>query len=139
MTEAKLMTIKRAAVVAEAGTLLLLMWWSVWGSKPPQVGGDKESRRVVDALYTAFTSKNTSRLDKCEAQLHALRDNGKLPRLAADHLDGLIKTARGGNWHRATHKLFDFMKAQRRAGALAESKTSIRNPDILQGRAICPQ
>jgi hypothetical protein len=116
MTDEKLMTMKRTAVVA-AVSLVLLLCWFVWSARPPQIGGNKESLQVVEALYTAFTSRNTSRLEQCEAQLHKLRDDGKLPRPAAAHLDGLIKTARGGDWQRATHKLFDFMKAQRRAGA----------------------
>ena len=68
--------------------------------------------KVVDALYTAVTSRNKTRLAQCEERLHTLRDEGKLPRPAADYLDGLIATARTGNWQGATHKLFDFMKAQ---------------------------
>jgi hypothetical protein len=35
-----------------------------------------------------------------------------MPRRTADYLDGLIGTARGGDWKAATHKLFDFMRAQ---------------------------
>jgi hypothetical protein len=109
--------VRIAAVGAAGAGLLLFVIWYAWWSRPPQVGGNKESLYVVEALYTAFASRNPSRLQQCEAQLHELRDHGKLPRPAADHLDGLIKTARGGDWKRATHKLFDFMKAQRRVGA----------------------
>ena len=108
--------VKRALVPGAAGLLLLGFWYVGWG-RPPQVGGDKQSLKVVEALYTAVGSRNTSRLTRCEEQLHALRDQGKLPRPAADYLDGLISTARKGNWKRATHKIFDFMRAQRRTGA----------------------
>jgi hypothetical protein len=107
--------VKRAIVPSVAGLLLLGLWY-VWWGRPPQVGGDKESLQVVEALYTAIGSRSTSRLAQCEEQLHALRDQGKLPRPAADYLDGLISTARGGNWKGATHKIFDFMRAQRPTG-----------------------
>jgi hypothetical protein len=109
--------VRIAAVGAAGAGLLLFVIWYAWWTRPPQVGGNKESLSVVEALYTAVSSHSPERLAHCEEQLHTLRDEGKLPRPAADHLDGLIKTARGGDWKRATHKLFDFMKAQRRAGA----------------------
>jgi hypothetical protein len=107
--------VKIAAVAAAVGGLLLLGVWFAWGSRFPQIGEDKESHKLVEALYTAVSSRNPTRLAQCEKQLHSLRDDGKLPRRAADHLDGLIKMARGGAWQRATHKLFDFMRAQQRA------------------------
>ena len=44
-----------------------------------------------------------------------------MPRPAADYLDGLIRTARGGDWKRATHKLFDFMRGEITAKPEAES------------------
>ena len=108
--------VKRAAVAAAGAGLLLFVIWFAWG-RTPQIGGDKESVKVVDALYTAVTSHNTTRLAQCEQRLHTLRDEGKLPRRAADYLDGLIATARGGNWKAATHKLYDFMRAQRARAA----------------------
>jgi hypothetical protein len=109
--------VRKAALAAAGGGLLLFGIGSIWWSRPPQVGGDKESLKVVEALYTAVSSHNPKRLAQCEEQLHTLRDEGKLPRPAADFLDGLIRTARAGNWQRATHKIFDFMRAQRRNGA----------------------
>lgn len=111
------MNVKKVAIAtAGAGLLLLGIWYVGWG-RTPQVGGDKDSVKVVDALYTAVTSRSPKRLAQCEERLHTLRDEGKLPRRTADYLDGLIGTARGGDWKSATHKLFDFMKAQRRSAA----------------------
>jgi hypothetical protein len=111
------MNVKKVAIgTAGAGLLLFGIWYAAWG-RPPQVGGDKESIKVVDALYTAVTSHNPTRLAQCEERLHTLRDEGKMPRRTADYLDGLIATARGGDWQRATHKLFDFMRAQRSRAA----------------------
>jgi hypothetical protein len=106
--------VKKVAIGTAAAGLLLFGIWFTWWGRAPQVGVDKESLKVVDALYTAVTSHNPTRLAQCESRLHTLRDEGKMPRRTADYLDGLIATARGGNWKAATHKLFDFMKAQRR-------------------------
>jgi len=117
LADEKITTKKRAILAAVAGGLVLLVCWFVWWGKPPQIGADKEAVQTVDALFTAFTSRNTTRLAQCEERLHALRDAGELPPNAADYLDGLINTARGGNWRRAAQKLFDFIKAQRREGA----------------------
>jgi len=110
------MNVKKLAIgTAGAGLLLVGIW--AWWSRTPQIGGDKESVKVVDALYTAVTSRNTTRLAQCEERLHTLTDEGKFPRPAAKYLDGLIGTARAGDWKGATHKLFDFMRAQRHPAA----------------------
>jgi hypothetical protein len=108
----------RGTIVAGvvAGLVLLGLWYAWWG-RPPQIGGDEEAVKVVDALFTACTSRNTTRLAQCEEQLHALRDAGKLPRPAADHLDAVIHVARTGKWREAAERLFVFMKAQRRPNA----------------------
>ena len=108
------MNVKKVAIGTAAAGLLLLGIWYAWRGRPPQVGGDKESVKTVDALYTAVTSRNTTRLEQCEQRLHTLRDAGKLPPQTANYLDGLIGTARGGDWQGASHKLFDFLRAQRR-------------------------
>ena len=105
--------LKIAAVAAVGTGLLLFGIWFARGGRAPQVGGDKESYKVVEALYTAVSSHDSRRLAQCEEQLHTLREDGKLPPPAADYLDGLISVARGGDWRGATHKLFDFMRAQR--------------------------
>ena len=112
--------VKKLAVAAAVVALLVFgSWFFVWGGRPPQLGADKESLKAVEALYTAVSSHDTQRLSNCEEQLHKLRDQGKLPAPTADYLDGLIGTARGGNWKGATHKMFDFMRGQRPAPAAA--------------------
>jgi hypothetical protein len=110
------MNVKKVVIGVAAAGLLLYGSWYAW-SRPPQVGGDKESIKIVDALFTAVSSHNQTRLAKCEEDLHALRDQGKMPRKASDYLDGLIGTARGGNWKAASHQLFDFMRAQHHKAA----------------------
>jgi len=85
------MNVKKAAIGTSGACLLLIGIWCAWWGRPPQVGADKESMKVVDALYTAVSSHNPTRLADCEQRLHTLRDDGKLPRAAADYLDGLMK------------------------------------------------
>lgn len=116
MADEKIWRTKRTALTAAAG-LLLLVCWFVWWRNPPQIGADEEAIKNVDALFTAFTSRNPTRLGECEERLHALKDAGRLPPAAAGYLDGLIKKARGGDWRGAAEKLFGFMKGQRRQGA----------------------
>lgn len=81
---------------------------------PPQIGADEEVFTTVDALFTALTSRNDSRLEDCESRLRALRDANRLPRKAADHLDSVIRQARSGQWEPAAKRLYEFMYRQRR-------------------------
>ena len=116
MADEKITTTKRT-VFAAAGGLVLLASWFVWWRQPPQIGADKEAVQTVDALFTAFSSRNTTRVAECEERLHMLKEAGRLPPNVAGYLDGLITTARRGNWRSAAQKLFDFMKGQRREGS----------------------
>jgi hypothetical protein len=111
--------VKRVVVAgAVAGLLLIVGAWFTWGRQSPQIGEDKEAYVVVEGLFTALSSQSEERLAKSEGQMHALRDEGKLPGPVGDYLDGLIKDARAGKWKAATKQIFVFMKAQRRPGTL---------------------
>jgi len=83
---------------------------------PPQMGADAEVFRTVDALYTAVTARDEKLLAQCETRLKSLKQGGKLPDGASSYLDGVIATARQGQWRPAAERLYDFMKAQRRDG-----------------------
>src|SRR5437899_11068560 len=112
------LTPRRIALTAGfAGTAVLLgvCWWA-WWDRPPQMGSDKEVFKAVDALFTAVTARDEKLLADCEQRLLALRDGGRLPDAAATYLDRVIQTARAGQWQTAAERLYDFMKAQRRAG-----------------------
>jgi hypothetical protein len=84
--------------------------------KPPQMGSDEETFATVDALFTAVTARDVQKLAECERRLHELRDAGKLPKDAAEHLDGIMRKARGGGWESAAERLYAFMREQRREG-----------------------
>lgn len=81
---------------------------------PPQIGTDEEVFTTVDALFTALTSRNDTRLKDCETRLRAFRDENRLPPKAANHLDSVIQEARSGKWEPAARRLYDFMYRQRR-------------------------
>jgi hypothetical protein len=81
---------------------------------PPQIGTDDEVFATVDALFTALTSRDESRLDDCEERLLELREANQLPASAADHLDSVLQQARSGQWEPAAKRLYDFMYSQRR-------------------------
>ena len=84
--------------------------------RPPQMGPDEEVFKTVDALFTAVSSQDEKRLADCEQRLAAHKAAGKLPKGAADYLDGVVATARRGRWESAAQSLYDFMLAQRREG-----------------------
>lgn len=72
----------------------------------------------MDALYTAVRSRDEKRLAQCEQRLASYRDAGKFPKASAEYLSGIIGTARGGDWQSAAKRLYGFMLAQRREGAM---------------------
>jgi hypothetical protein len=81
---------------------------------PPQIGMNEDVFNTVDALFTAINSRDQQRLTDCERWLHTHRDAGTLPSAAAITLDAIIQQARSGQWEPAAHKLYDFMRGQRR-------------------------
>ena len=103
---------RNAGVVLLAMTAAALFFF--WPRAEPQVGGDEETFKTLDALFTAVTSHNHDRLTSTETRLHALRDQGKLPAPAAERLDAIISSARTGEWQPSAGRLYEFIKGQRR-------------------------
>jgi hypothetical protein len=120
-------TSRRAAGVVSFA-LLLIGCWFLWFRSPPQLGTDEEAFKSVDALFTAVTARDERLLGQCAQRLHALKDAGKLPRIAADYLDGVIGQAREGRWESAAERLYDFMQGQRREGAPSAHARSDKGP-----------
>jgi hypothetical protein len=114
----RISTTRRAVVAAGVvGLAALLVCAFVGWGRPPQMGPDEDVFKTVDALFTAVTSRDERLLGPCEQRLRASREAGKLPAEASDYLDGIIRTARDGQWQAAAERLHGFMKAQRREGA----------------------
>jgi LuxR family maltose regulon positive regulatory protein len=82
-----------------------------------EIGTDDEVFATVDALFTALTCRDDSRLDDCEERLLAFREAEQMPEKAADYLDAVIDQARSGEWEPAAKRLYDFMYRQRREGS----------------------
>jgi hypothetical protein len=82
--------------------------------RAPQLGGDRDTFKAVDALYTAVSLRDSSLLDQSAASLQGLRAAGKLPEAAARSLDAIVAEARSGKWGPAFERLSTFMEAQRR-------------------------
>ena len=115
--------VPRAAWAVLGGVALLVAVAVLFSLRsPPQMGPDAEVFETVDALYTAVRNRDEARLTQCEAKLAGYRAAGKLPKAAADRLDGVIAKARAGDWQPAAERLYDFMLAQRRDGSEAPAK-----------------
>jgi hypothetical protein len=115
VTRTESATRKRATIAAGlGGSAVLLVCWFFWRPSPPQMGGDGEVAKAVDALFTAVTARDERLVGQCEQRLSTLKDDGKLPGDAGEFLDGVIRDARDGSWEPAAARLYGFMKAQRR-------------------------
>jgi hypothetical protein len=107
---------RRIAAAGAAASCALILGWLFWWKAPPQLGGDKEAAKAVDALFTAVTARDERLLGRCDDRLHAHAEAGNLLPDARDYLDGIIAEARLGRWEPAARRLYDFMKAQRPEG-----------------------
>ncbi len=97
------------ALLALAGIVLFLQM----RKSQPQLEADEEVFNTVDALFTALTSRDVSRLDDCEQRLKGYREEERLPSAASKVLDAVIQQAQAGDWEPAAQRLYDFMLAQR--------------------------
>ncbi len=84
----------------------------------PQLGSDPAVMKTVDALFTAVTKRDSKLVADCEANLAAHRAAGLLPDGADAELARVIEIANGGDWRRAAKRLYAFIEAQRREGAV---------------------
>jgi hypothetical protein len=98
---------RRTAVIA----ILALALGGCGG--PPQIGGDRDAFKAVDALYTAVSLRDPGLLGRCEATLQDLRAKDKLPESAGKSLEAIVAEARAGGWEAAQANLGDFMRGQR--------------------------
>lgn len=106
---------ERVAGIALAAMAVVVLVAVFLGTRSaPQMGADEEVFRTVDALFTAVTSRDDDRLNRCEQRLKTYRTEGKLPTAAGNALDEVIRTARAKKWQPAAERLYQFMRDQRR-------------------------
>jgi len=129
-TEAPRRTRERVALYVLAGGALLALGLLLCGflNRPAQMGVSEDAFNTVDALYTAVRNRDEKRVAECEQRLKGYRDTGKLPPDAADDLDAIIRKTRSGSWDVATERLYEFMLAQRREGALEHRHDHDKKP-----------
>jgi hypothetical protein len=101
-------------VLASIAVLLLTVFAITRFDRPPQMGGDEDVFRTVDALFTAIGMRDEAKLADCERRVHQYQEAGKLPESSATYLAKIIARARAGNWENASKSLYEFMRAQRR-------------------------
>lgn len=65
----------------------------------------EDSRKAIDALYTAVTSHRVELVDSCDRRLKELESAGELPPATAKQLAGIIATARRQQWQPAAEQL----------------------------------
>ena len=79
----------------------------------PQLGGDEEVFKTVDALFTAVISQDRLALDRCKQQLAAFQQEGVIAGNVVAKLDSIILQAEQGGWEVAAKRLYSVMLAQR--------------------------
>ncbi len=106
---------RRQRAVFAAGILALAgIAWVVWSRlPPPQLEADEQVFNTVDALFTAMTARDRTRLESCEERLIAYHEDGRISDDVAATLDGMIQQARDGKWEPAAKSLYGFMLGQR--------------------------
>jgi hypothetical protein len=102
---------RRTALATLLVSLLVLAFGGC--GRPPQIGGDRDSFKAVDALYTAVSLRDPKHLDRCEKTLRDLQAKGKLPEAAGKSLEAIVSEARERKWEVAQSRLGDFMRGQR--------------------------
>lgn len=106
---------RRRWLIAAAGLVaVMILVPIVWRMlPPPQMKTDEQVFNTVDALFTALTSRDMSRLDDCERRFKAYQEEGRMSQAVATRLDAVVKQARDGKWEPAAKKLYEFIMGQR--------------------------
>ena len=63
------------------------------------------SRKAIDALYTAVTSRRTELVDACERRLKDLSTAGEIPSSTTQRLTKIIAQTRDQQWQPAAERL----------------------------------
>jgi len=107
--------IRRKLAIWAGGILALIgIAWMIWARlPPPQLIADEQVFNTVDALFTAVTARDLTRLEDCERRLQEYHEDGMISDAAAAALDAIIDQARDGKWEPAAKALYSFMLGQR--------------------------
>ncbi|HLJ10835.1 MAG TPA: hypothetical protein VKU82_06585 [Planctomycetaceae bacterium] len=91
------------------GLCVLGLALAVWGcSEPTQI--ERDNRRLLDALLTAITMKNSHWLEDHAALAEKRREAGHLTEWEYVQLSSIIEKGRSGDWQAAEKKAYEFRK-----------------------------
>ena len=98
-----------------AGVLIVLVFaafhaWSRW--PVPQMQTNERVFNTVDALFTAITARDATRLSECEQRLRTYHADGFISDAVSTRIDAAVQQAHAGDWDSAAHDLYDFILAQ---------------------------
>lgn len=79
--------------------------------RPPQVASD--NLELISSLRTAFSTRNTQRLDDNQRVIQERHDQGKLTEIEFAAFNELIALARAGDWELAEKRVVKFQRVQR--------------------------
>ena len=71
------------------------------------------NRRLLEALQTAVSAKNTEWLDGVAKQVEEQRAKGTMSDAEHNAFDAIIQTAKAGHWETAQSRTFALSEAQR--------------------------
>lgn len=106
---------RRRWLVRAAGVIaLVVIAFQVWARWPtPQMPTDEQVFTTVDALFTAVTAHDATRLSECDERLKSYHADGRISDAVAARLSGVVQQAHAGEWEPAARTLYDFILAQR--------------------------
>lgn len=105
---------RRWLIVAGGAIAVLFMMFQIWLRWPtPQMAIDEQVFNTVDALFTAVTAHDATRLSECDQRLKAYHTEGRISDAVADRLGGIVQQAHDGDWEPAARTLYDFILGQR--------------------------
>jgi hypothetical protein len=90
--------------------LLLALAFAASGCSPPSAI-DRDNRRLVDAILTAITMKNTNWLEDDTKLAEERHTAGHLTDAEYQELQSIIESARTGDWQAAEKRGYEFRTA----------------------------
>ncbi|MEO8270756.1 MAG: hypothetical protein ABI557_13615 [Aureliella sp.] len=88
--------------------VVLFVGYQAWRyySVPPKLQASEEATKNLDAMFTALTARDSTRLAACMERIEEHVAAGKLSRKATADLRYCAELARNGSWEQAAKHLY---------------------------------
>jgi hypothetical protein len=108
------MSIDRSTLLRAVSLIALLLFLSLGsGCRSYAKLTSAEANQLMQALYTACSSKSVTRLDQVEARLEELeRTAGSISAEESAEIERIVALARDGQWEAARDDAYQFAAAQ---------------------------